>query len=322
MDYDGLFEFLFIDPLRNEKEKYLLIIDGLDELEESTGLSPLIKLLRQYASRINPNISILVTGRPEENIVNKLRTVNGNIQSQSVILDKVNGSEDISEFIRKNLDALGCFSEGLLEKISEACDGNFEYLTLLFKEVTEEGLELSEKFYNEINSSLQNSNSFSTLVVDEVMTTDNVYYLTLSLNSFDSSKRIIFSLLNSQTGQKVIIENLTLTKQEFYFIFKPESEYDMIQLESTEGDNDISTLLNISDIRLYLINNLLEYNAKAIVKLTLQSKSQLLISLDGNGIKLNREGLFELPKDMMVYHFGLIPTIFDSSYVANFTFVK
>lgn len=180
-----------------------------------------------------------------------------------------------------------------------------------------------QKFYSEINSSLQNNNSFSTLVVDEIMTTDNVYYLTLSLNSFDPSKRIIISLLNSQTGQKVIIENLTLTKQEFYFIFKPESEYDMIQLESTEGDNDISTLLNISDIRLYLINNLLDqYDAKAIIKLTLQSKSQLLISLDGNGIRLNREGLFELPKDMMVYHFGLIPTIFDSSYVANFTFVK
>ena len=143
MDYDGLFEFLFVEPLKNETEKYLLIIDGLDELEENTGLNPLIKVLRQYARILNPNISVLVTGRPEESIVSKLRTVHASATGQSVLLSKDNGREDLCAFIRKNLEELGCWSEALQQKIFEACDGNFEYLTLLFREAAEEGLQLT-----------------------------------------------------------------------------------------------------------------------------------------------------------------------------------
>ncbi len=143
MDYDGLFEFLFVEPLKNEQQKYLLIIDGLDELEENTGLNPLIKVLRQYARVINPNISILVTGRPEESIISKLRTVHSSAAGQSVLLGKDNGREDLNTFIRKNLEELDCYSEALQQKIFEACDGNFEYLTLLFREAAEEGLRLS-----------------------------------------------------------------------------------------------------------------------------------------------------------------------------------
>ena len=143
LDYDGLFEFLFIEPLKNETEKYLLIIDGLDELEETTGLNPLIKVLRQYARRLNPNISILMTGRPEENIISKIKTVNSAAAAQSVLLSKDNGRDDLNEFIRRSLIALGCHSEALQQRIFDACDGNFEYLTLLFREATEEGLQLS-----------------------------------------------------------------------------------------------------------------------------------------------------------------------------------
>lgn len=143
MDYDGLFEFLFVEPLKNETEKYLLIIDGLDELEETTGLNPLIKVLRQYARVLNPNISILVTGRPEESIISKIRTVHSSASGQSVLLGKENGREDLNAFIRKNLLALDCYSETLQGRIFEACDGNFEYLTLLFREAAEEGLRLS-----------------------------------------------------------------------------------------------------------------------------------------------------------------------------------
>lgn len=143
LDFDGLFEFLFIEPLKNENRKYLLIIDGLDELEETIGLNPLIQLLRQYAEVISPNISILVAGRPDENIVSKLRTVNLRGEEQSVTLSKENGGEDVRAYIRKNLLALGCHNDALQEKIIQACDGNFEYLTLLFREAKEEGLALT-----------------------------------------------------------------------------------------------------------------------------------------------------------------------------------
>ena len=143
MDHSGLFQFLFVDPLKNEKEKYLLIIDGLDELEENTGLIPLIKVLRQFACQLNPNISILVTARPEENIISKIHTVNARADEQSVRLTRENGREDLNAFIRQNLLSLHCHTDALQEKILQACDGNFEYLTLLFREAAEEGLDLT-----------------------------------------------------------------------------------------------------------------------------------------------------------------------------------
>jgi len=144
LDYDGLFQFLFVDPLKDEKEKYLLIIDGLDELEETTGLRPLMQVLRQFADKINPNISILVTGRPEENIVSKIKTIQGDEMRQSVVLSRDNGQEDLYAYIEKNLEQLGAYSVDMRQKLYEACDGNFEYLSLLFKEAREEGLLLSE----------------------------------------------------------------------------------------------------------------------------------------------------------------------------------
>jgi len=140
---DGLFEFLFVEPLKDETEKYLIIIDGLDELDSMNGFEPLVKIFRQYASRINPNISFLVTGRPDENICEKLRTVS-KYELPQVFLDKNSNAGDLQMFIQNKLNAIGIYSDTLSAKILEACDGNFEYLSLLFKEVMEEGLELSE----------------------------------------------------------------------------------------------------------------------------------------------------------------------------------
>lgn len=144
MGVDGLFEFLFIEPLKNERDKYLLIIDGLDELEEATGLNPLMKLFRQYATRINPNISFLVTGRPDENILNKLRTIGGGTPPEQVVLDPAANREDLAQYIKQQLGALGQYSPRLAQTLLDACDGNFEYLTLLFREASREGLALTE----------------------------------------------------------------------------------------------------------------------------------------------------------------------------------
>ncbi len=140
---DGLFEVLFIEPLKDETEKYLIIIDALDELDKDNGFEPLIKIFRQYIPQMNPNISFLVTGRPDENIREKLRTVSLKKLPQ-VYLDKNTNHDDLKAFIYNKLNAIGIYSDTLSAKILEACDGNFEYLSLLFKEVIEEGLELTE----------------------------------------------------------------------------------------------------------------------------------------------------------------------------------
>ena len=144
MSIDGMFEFLFLDPLKNEKEKYLIIIDGLDELDEDNGFNPLVKLFRQFSQKINPNVSFLLTGRPDENITSKLRTISTSKPIEKVILDRENGNEDLNRYIMTKFDELGYSSEVLCDRLLEACDGNFEYLSLLFKEVKDEGLVLSE----------------------------------------------------------------------------------------------------------------------------------------------------------------------------------
>ncbi len=144
MSIDGLFEYLFLDPLRNETGKYLLIIDGLDELEESNGLVPLMKIFRQYADRINPNLSFLLTTRPDEYIVEHLRKIAGGKPLDSVTLNKDVSRGDLLLYIERKLNELGSYSESLANKILDACDGNFEYLSLLFKEAIEEGLSVSE----------------------------------------------------------------------------------------------------------------------------------------------------------------------------------
>ena len=143
MSEDALFEYLFLEPMKDTGEKYLLIIDGLDEMEATTGLKPLIKIFRQYADRINPNVSFLVTTRPDEEIVRSLRSVESDEALKSVTLDQSANEADLRCFIRKKLTELGHCSEDLEEKLLEACDGNFEYLSLLFKEAAEEGLQVS-----------------------------------------------------------------------------------------------------------------------------------------------------------------------------------
>lgn len=145
MSVDGLFEYLFLEPLSTEGNKYLLIIDGLDELEENSGLVPLMKLFRQYSDRINPNISFLLTTRPDEYIVDHLRKVGGGKPLGSVTLSKDACREDLMLYIERKLDELGCRSEVLAERILDACDGNFEYLSLLFKEALEEGVPVFEQ---------------------------------------------------------------------------------------------------------------------------------------------------------------------------------
>ena len=141
---DGLFEFLFLDPLRDESEKYLLIIDGLDELNETTDFKALMRLFREYAHRLNPNISILVTGRPDADLLKELSTivVKGR-PAEQIRLDGARNSEDLARYIDHKLTALDINTPELARRLLTACDGNFEYLALLFQEVSNEGLRLS-----------------------------------------------------------------------------------------------------------------------------------------------------------------------------------
>jgi hypothetical protein len=142
MSEDAMFEYLFLEPLKTVKEKYLLIIDGLDELEKASGLDPLMRIFRQYSDRINPNISFLVTTRPDEAITDLLKTVGKGKALESITLSKDTNRDDLVLYIDRKLRELGLYSEALAKKILDSCDGNFEYLSLLFQEAEEEGLRM------------------------------------------------------------------------------------------------------------------------------------------------------------------------------------
>ena len=143
MELDGIFEYLFLEPLKAAKEKYLLIIDGLDEMDERSGLRPLIALFSRYAHKLNPNISFLLTSRPDENIMAEFEKIGVSAPPKSIILNKETNKEDLKQYIFIKLHALNCYSDELAERLFEASDGNFEYLSLSFKEAEEEGLDLN-----------------------------------------------------------------------------------------------------------------------------------------------------------------------------------
>ena len=142
MSEDSLFEFLFLDPLKTEKQKYLLIIDGLDEMEQNSGLDALMRIFRQFSDRINPNISFLITTRPDEHITHHLNKIGKGRPLESATLSKESSQADLLTYIRHKLSQANASSDALEEKILDASDGNFAYLDLLFKEAQENGAQI------------------------------------------------------------------------------------------------------------------------------------------------------------------------------------
>ena len=113
-------------------------------MDESAGFNTLMQLFRQHALTLNPNISFLVTSRPDPNVTHKLKTLIPGGQPESVMLDKTAGMKDLEQYIQNKLEQLGCFTPTLAARLLDACDGNFEYLSLLFLEAKEEGLQVIE----------------------------------------------------------------------------------------------------------------------------------------------------------------------------------
>ncbi len=143
MQPDALFEFLFLDPMKDETEKYLLIIDGLDELYEDSGFQPLLRLFREYACEVNRNVSFLLTGRPDAELLRLLGTVGSAAQGNRAYLTGPENEEDLKTYIARKLETLGVDDPALSKKLFDACDGCFEYLALLFREAEHEGLALT-----------------------------------------------------------------------------------------------------------------------------------------------------------------------------------
>jgi len=79
MNGDELFDYLLANPLKlcikGGRERYLIVIDALDEAGEA-GHNPLVEMLARHAPRLPDWIGLVVTSRPESNVIAPLQALN------------------------------------------------------------------------------------------------------------------------------------------------------------------------------------------------------------------------------------------------------
>lgn len=132
-----LFDYLLADPLRNAieggRERYLIVIDALDEAADD-GRNELVEMLAQNAPRLPDWIGIVVTSRPESQVMAPLQGLN------PLILDTATESNraDVREYLRQDLAAHlenRADADGLVERILEKSEGVFLYVERFCEDV-------------------------------------------------------------------------------------------------------------------------------------------------------------------------------------------
>lgn len=125
-----LFDYLLADPLRHAidggRERCLIVIDALDEAS-GEGRNELVEMLARNVPRLPDWIGIVVTSRPENDVIAPLQGLN------PVVLDAATESNraDIRDYLRRELasplrnrpDA-----DRLVEQILEKSEGVFLYV--------------------------------------------------------------------------------------------------------------------------------------------------------------------------------------------------
>ena len=129
-DAAELFDYLLANPLRSVihggRERYLIVIDALDEAGEA-GRNPLVEMLARNAQRLPDWLGLVVTSRPEFDVKTPLQALNPfplDTQSES-------NRADIRDYLRRELatplqnrpDA-----DRLVEQILEKSEGVFLYV--------------------------------------------------------------------------------------------------------------------------------------------------------------------------------------------------
>jgi WD40 repeat protein len=140
-----LFEYLFANPLKlvieGGRERYLVLIDALDEAKEGDR-NPLVELLALNAARLPEWLGIVVTSRPENNVTDPLQGLNPNILDTDSELNK----EDIRQFLLTELfDQLRERSdvENIVEIILDKSEGVFLYAEKVCRDIKDNILSLN-----------------------------------------------------------------------------------------------------------------------------------------------------------------------------------
>lgn len=125
-----LFDCLLADPLHHAidggRERYLIVIDALDEAGEA-GRNPLVELLARHAPRLPDWIGLVVTSRPESNVIAPLQGLNPFPFDTS----SAKNLADIRDHLRHELAAPlqgRADADRLLGQILEKSEGVFLYV--------------------------------------------------------------------------------------------------------------------------------------------------------------------------------------------------
>ena len=142
-----LFEQLITQPLSEmidgNREKQIIVIDGLDETDEN-GENIFADILADNADKLPRWIGLLITSRPESNIKRAFAGFNPNEYDPASSFNY----EDIKQYILKNLSdelAFTNYPDSIVSEMLNNCDGNFLYASLFVDAVKNGAINLSDK---------------------------------------------------------------------------------------------------------------------------------------------------------------------------------
>lgn len=132
-----LFDYLLSNPLQNvingDRERYLIVIDALDEASEG-GFNPLAEMLSRNAQRLPDWIGIVVTSRPEKPVSVNLQNLNPfffDAENENNLAD-IQGyvHTELVNFLKNQPE-----SNQTIQKIIEKSEGVFLYVEHICNEL-------------------------------------------------------------------------------------------------------------------------------------------------------------------------------------------
>ncbi len=126
-----IFRELIAEPLNNihaPKNKLFFIIDALDEASNNEGKNQLVELIANRFGDLPPWFNILITSRPEAELLRKLKKFNP-IELKT---DDRKNLKDLKEYISKYFSCN--LSEEMVQQLLSKSEGNILYLKMLLDE--------------------------------------------------------------------------------------------------------------------------------------------------------------------------------------------
>ncbi|KZP14725.1 TPR-like protein [Athelia psychrophila] len=136
------FEVFLSGPLRRHpiEHSFVIVIDALDEIIHEDSTIELLKILRDEASKLPPQIRILVTSRPTRDIVDYL-SKQSHIASHAIDIASVENGQDIEAYIDHQLrdpilhKRMGSrdSTEALVRDLTNLAGGLFIWIVTVFR---------------------------------------------------------------------------------------------------------------------------------------------------------------------------------------------